>query len=234
MAFKCQVNDSEMWHKRLGHFHHKGLQFLQRNDMARGLPNLEEQFSTCKACLMGKQARFPFKESTWRATEKLQLIHSDLCGPQATPSLNGSRYFIIFIDDYTRMCWIYFMKQKLEVAKVFLKFKRWIENQSSCKIQVIRSDNGTEYTSQRFNSFCEEAGIEHQLTIPYSPQKNGVSERKNRTIMEMTRCLLHEKNLPKELWVEAANTTVFLLNKLPTRALEKNTPFEAWSGIKPL
>ena len=124
VAFKCQVNDSKIWHKRLGHFHHKGLQFLQRNDMVRGLPNLEEKFSTCNACLMGKQVRFPFKESTWRATEKLQPIHSDLCGPQATPSLNGSRYFIIFIDEYTRMCWIYFMKQKLEVAEVFLKFKR--------------------------------------------------------------------------------------------------------------
>ena len=89
--------------------------------MVRRLPNLEEKFSTCKACLMGKQVRFPFKESTWRATEKLQLIHSDLCGPQATPSLNGNRYFI---DDYTRMCWIYFMKQKLEVVEVFLNFKR--------------------------------------------------------------------------------------------------------------
>ena len=102
--------------------------------MARGLPNLEEQFSTYKACLMSKQARFPFKESTWRATKKLQLIYPDLCGPQETPSLNGNRYFIIFINDYTRMCGIYFMKQKLEVAEVFLKFKRWIENQSSCKI----------------------------------------------------------------------------------------------------
>ena len=89
------------------------------------------------------------------------------------------------------------MKQKLEVAEVFLKFKRWIENQSSCKIQVIRYDNDTEYTSQRFNSFCEEARIEHQLTVLYSQQQNGVSERKNRIIMEMTRCLLHEKNLPK-------------------------------------
>ena len=106
---------------------------MQRNDMARGLPNLEEQLSSCKACLMGKKVRFPFKESTWRVIKRLQQIHRDLIGPQVTP-LNGSRYFIIFIDDYTRMCWIYFMKQKLEFVEVFLKFKRWIENQSSCKI----------------------------------------------------------------------------------------------------
>lgn len=111
------------------------------SEMATGLPSLEEQITRCKVCLLGKQTRLPFKKSTWRATEKLQLIHIDLCGPQVNPSLNGSRYFITFIDDYTRMCWIYFMKQKLEVAEVFLKFKRWVENQSGGKIQVIRSDN---------------------------------------------------------------------------------------------
>lgn len=116
---------------------------MQKNEMATGLPNLEEHITRCKACLLGKQTRLPFKKSTWRATEKLQLIHTDLCGPQVIPSLNGNRYFIIFIDDYTRMCWIYFMKQKSEVAEVFQKFKKWVENQSGCKIQVIRSDNGT-------------------------------------------------------------------------------------------
>ena len=125
------------------------------------------------------------------------------------------------------------MKLKSEVAEVFRKFKRLVENQSGRKIQAIRSDNGTEYTSNKFNSFCEEAGIEHQLTTPYTPQQNGVSERKNRTIMEMTRCLLHEKNLPKKFWAEAASTSVFLLNRLPTRAVQKQIPFEAWYGVKP-
>lgn len=108
-----------------------------------------------------------------------------------------------------------------------MKFKAWIENQSACKIQVIRSDNGTEYTYDRFNSFCEEAGIEHQLTVPCSPQQNGVSERKNRTIMEMSRYLLHEEDLPKKFWAEAANKAVFLQNRLPTGAVEGKTPFDA-------
>ncbi|KAA3471209.1 Retrovirus-related Pol polyprotein from transposon TNT 1-94 [Gossypium australe] len=111
-----------------------------------------------------------FKNSTWRAKEKLQLIHIDLCGPQATPLLNDSRYFIIFIDDFTKIWWIYFMKQKFDVANVFFKYKIWVKNKSGCKIQVVRSDNGTKYTLQRFNTFCDEAGIKHQLTTPYSPQ----------------------------------------------------------------
>lgn len=100
-------------------------------------------------------------------------------------------------------------------------------------MQMIRSDNGTEYTSKKFNKFCEDTGVEHQLTAPYSPQQNGTAERKNRTIMEMARCLLHDKDLPKKFWAEAVNTAVFLLNRLPTKALQQKTPFEAWYGYKP-
>ena len=107
------------------------------------------------------------------------------------------------------MCWIYFLKQKSEVAQVFWKFKARVENESGCRIQTLRSDNGKEYNSESFNRFCEEAGIHHQLTTPYTPQQNGVSERRNRYMLEMTRCMLHEKNLPKQFWAEAANTSVF-------------------------
>jgi len=100
-------------------------------------------------------------------------------------------------------------------------------------IQALRSDNGKEYTSRQFTMFCEATDIERQLKTPYNPQQNGVSERKNRTIMEMVRCMLHEKGLPKEYWAEVANTAVFLLNRLPTKAVDGKTPFEAWYGYKP-
>ena len=198
-----------------------------------GLPSLEDCVSSCSACQYGKQFRPPFPQSNWRASQKLQLIHTDLGGPQPELSLKGSRYYIAFIDDFTRMCWIYFLRFKSEVAGVFWRFKTWIENQCDFKIQVIRSDNGKEYVSDQFNSFCEEAGIEHHLTTPYTPQQNGVVERKNRTIMEMARCMMHEKGLPKKFWAEAANTAVFLLNRLPTKAVQGKTPFEVWYGHKP-
>ena len=136
-------------------------------------------------------------DKAWRASEKLQLIHTDVCGPMKTPSLNGSKYFILFIDNYTRMCWVYFTKQKSEVAGVFQNFKALVENQANCSIKMLRSDNGTEYTSDKFDRFCVEAGIEHQLIVTYCPQQNGVSERKNRTVMEMARFLLFEKKIPK-------------------------------------
>ncbi|XP_021609063.1 uncharacterized protein LOC110612592 [Manihot esculenta] len=167
------------------------------------MASLEKEISSCNACQFGKQIRLPFAKIAWRASQKLQLVHTDLGG------------------------------FKSEVAGVFYRFKTWAKNQSKCKMMVLRSDNGKEYTSYQFNKFCEEARIEHQLTTPYTPQQNGVSERKNRTIMEMTRCLLHEKNLPKKFWAEAANTVIFLLNRLPTKALQKQTPYKAWYGHKP-
>ena len=165
--------------------------------------------------------------------KKLQLIHTDIAGPQRTPSLKGSLYYVAFIDDCTRMRWIYFLKHKSKVAQVFWKFKARVENESGCRIQTLRLDNGKEFTSESFNRFCKEAGIQHQLTTPYPLQQNGVSERRNRYILEMTRYMLHEKNLPKQFWVEAANTSVFLQNRLPTKALKDQTPFEAWYGYKP-
>ncbi|KAL2345957.1 hypothetical protein Fmac_007242 [Flemingia macrophylla] len=230
-----KVEDNTLvWHKRMGHFHHGALLYLRKNDLVRGLPELEEKSPVCAACQYGKQTRLPFpKGKSWRATNKLQLVHTDVGGPQKTPSLNGSKYYIAFIDDFSRMCWIYFMKNKTEVASIFYKFKAWVENQSGRKLQILRSDNGTEYTSDKFSKFCEDAGIEHQLTAPYTLQQNGVVERKNRTVLEMARCLLHDKDLPKKFWAEAASTSVFLLNRLPTKALSKSTPFEAWYGFKP-
>ncbi|KAL4318060.1 hypothetical protein GQ457_18G019390 [Hibiscus cannabinus] len=233
IAFPIKENITEVWHKRLGHYHHQGLLQMNFKMMTNDLPELDDQISSCKACQFGKQNRKPFPKSTWRATHKLQLIHTDVAGPQRTPSLKGSRYYIVFIDDFTRMCWIFFLKFKSEVAQVFWKFKARVENESCCKIQIVRSDNGKEYTSAEFNKFCEEAGIEHQLTAFYTPQQNGVSERRNRFIMEMSRCMLHEKNLPKKFWAEAANTAVFLQNRLPTKAVKDKTPFEAWYDHKP-
>ena len=157
------------------------------------------------------------------STQQFSQLHDS-----ASRSVN-----MIVMTGAARMCWIYFMKLKYEVADIFVKFKAWVETQSRCKMQVIRSDNGTKDTFEKFNKFCEDAGIEHQLTAPYTPQQNGVVERKNRTLMEMARSLLCDKGLPKKFWAEAVNTVVFLLNRLPTKALQKKTPFEAWYGYKP-
>ncbi|KAH9805142.1 hypothetical protein KPL71_002337 [Citrus sinensis] len=206
-AFPIKENITELWHKRLGHYHHQGLLQMKSKGMANDLPELDDYIQNCKACQFGKQSRRPFPKATWRATKKLQLVHTDIAGPQRMPSLNGSLYYVVFIDDFTRMCWIFFLKHKSEVAQVFWNFKARVENESGCRIQTLRSDNGKEYTFGAFNHFCEEAGIQHQLTTPYTPQQNGVSEKEQIYIGDDT--------------------------MLPTRAVRDKTPFEAWYGYKP-
>ncbi|KAA3472441.1 Cysteine-rich RLK (RECEPTOR-like protein kinase) 8 [Gossypium australe] len=113
-------------------------------------------------------------------------------------------------------------KHKSEVAQVFLKFKATTEIETGYKLKTIRSDNRAEYTSAQFQALCTDAGIKHQLTNVYTPQQNGASEKRNKSLMEMARCLLFEKNMPKTLWAEVVNTAVYLQNRLPTK--ERNQP----------
>nr|KYP68962.1 Retrovirus-related Pol polyprotein from transposon TNT 1-94 [Cajanus cajan] len=170
---------------------------------------------------------------TWRAKNLLELIHTDICGPMRTSSLHNNRYFILFIDDFSRMTWVYFIKEKSEVFGILKKFKTLVEKQSGKQIKVLRSDRGKEYTSHEFDKFCEDEGIEQKLTVSYSPQQNGVSERKNRTVMEMARSMLKEKGLPNTFWAEVVYTAVYILNRCPTRTVQDKTLIEAWSGKKP-
>ncbi|RVW14603.1 Retrovirus-related Pol polyprotein from transposon RE1 [Vitis vinifera] len=233
-VFSAKIDESVVWHKRYGHFNLKSLRFMQEAGMVEDMPEISVNAQTCESCELGKQQRQPFPQNmSKRATHKLELIHSDICGPMSTTSLSNNVYFALFIDDFSRMTWVYFLKTKSQVLSMFKSFKKMVETQSGQNVKVLRTDNGGEYTSKEFSVFCQEAGIVHQLTAPYSPQQNGVSERKNRTVMEMARCMLFEKKLPKLLWAEAVNTSVYLLNRLPTKSVQSKTPIEAWSGVKP-
>ncbi|KAK4388734.1 Retrovirus-related Pol polyprotein from transposon TNT 1-94 [Sesamum angolense] len=233
-AMKAQEDQSWLWHRRLGHFNFQGLKILHQKKMMTDLPQIQAVEGACEACLQGKQHKKSFPSGTsWRAKAVLELIHTDVCGPMRTPSHEQNIYFILFIDDYSRMTWVYFMREKFEVFKVFKKFKNLVEKQSGRSIKVLRSDRGKEYNNSKFDKFCEEEGIEHQTTVSYNPQQNGVSERKNRTVMEMARSMLQEKHLSKAFWAEAVYTAVYLLNRCPTKAVQNMTPIEAWSGKKP-
>jgi transposase InsO family protein len=190
-------NDSCLWHKRLGHLNYNSLKLLYQKKMVYGLPIIEEKSGVCEGCMLGKHHRQPFpKGGAWRAKQVLELVHTDVCGPMNTLSHGKNRYFILFIDDFTRMTWVYFMRQKSEVFVIFKKFKAFIEKQSGRFIKMLRSDRGKEYTSNEFHKFCEDEGVERQLTVGYTPQQNGVSERKNQTVMEMAKSMLFEKGLP--------------------------------------
>ena len=143
--------------------------------------------------------------------------------------LSGYEYYVTFIDDYSRKTWIYFLKNKSEVLRKFKEFKALVENCSERIIKTLRSNNGGEYTSKEFESFCKEAGIKRELTTPYNPQQNGVTERKNRAIMEAVKTMIHDQDLPMHLWVEAARTVVYVQNRLSHSALGFKTPEEMYT-----
>jgi transposase InsO family protein len=140
------------------------------------------------------------------------LIHSDVCGPMTVASLNGYLYYVLFIDAHSRKTWIYFLKTKDGVLARFQEFKAQVENLTGRRIKVLRSDNGGEYTSRDFSYFCIEAGIKREYTVPHNPQQNGVAERKNITVIEATKEMIHDHNLPMILWAEASMTTVYVQN----------------------
>jgi hypothetical protein len=148
-------------------------------------------------------------------------------------SISGYVYYVSFIDDYSRKTWIYLLKSKDEVFNKFKEFKALIENLSERNIKILRSDNGGEYTSKEFLSFCRDVGIKRELTTPYNPQQNSVAERKNIMIMEAVRTMIHDQDLPMCLWVEATMAAVYVQNRLSHSALGFKAPKEMFTGKKP-
>ncbi|GJS05933.1 integrase [Tanacetum coccineum] len=230
----CKQESTEVWHQRYGHLYVKGLQLLSNKDMVEGLPTIKELSHMCEGCALGKQSRrsFPVGKAK-RAEARLEVVHADICGPMRTESHAGSRYFLLFVDDYSRMCWVYFLKSKSEAFDFFKKFKALAENQCNRKLKILRTDRGGEFLSNEFSRFCDEYGIKRELTAPYTPEQNGIAERKNRTIVEMARSMLKTKNLEDEFWAEAVATAVYLINISPTKAVWNVTPYEAWYESKP-
>lgn len=227
-------DNTHLWHCRYGHLSFKGLKTLQHKEMVKGLPVMKMPSKLCTDCMIGKQHRKSIpKKSLWRATHKLQLVHSDLCGPITPASSSGKRYLITFIDDYSRKVWVSFLSEKSHALEAFKIFKSSVEKETGCSIKGLRTDRGGEFTSHEFTAFCSEHGINRQLTAAYTPQQNGVAERKNRTIMNMVRSMLSGKKVPKCFWPEAVNWIVHVLNRSPTLVVKDKTPEEAWSNHKP-
>lgn len=225
---------SWLWHSRLGHVNFQAMLQMSKNGMARGLPEIVKPADVCKGCLMSKQTRISFpSQSNFVAKERLELIHADICGPVSPATPSGNRYFLLFVDDYSRAMWIYMLKTKDQAFEYFKKFKAQVEKETSLQIKMLRTDRGGEFCSKIFTNYCEEMGIIRHFTAPYSPQQNGVVERRNRTVVAMGRSLLKERNLPTYMWGEAVRYAVYLLNRLPTKAVLGETPYEAWSKKKP-
>ncbi|KAK4390531.1 Retrovirus-related Pol polyprotein from transposon TNT 1-94 [Sesamum angolense] len=198
----CDDN-TKLWHMRLGHLSEHGMTELQKRNMLHGVKSCKLDF--CKFCVFGKQTKVSFTTGKYKTEGILDYVHSDMWGPTREQSLGGYLYYVIFIDDFSRKVWVYFLKQKSEV---FAKFKLWkaeVENQTGRKIKYLRSDNGTEYIDSQFQKFCEEHGIQRHFSVRKAPQQNGVAEMMNMSLTEKARCLRLNAGLPKSFWTEAVS-----------------------------
>ena len=184
----------------------------------------------CETCVEAKLTRSSF-QSVKRHTEPLDLIHSDICDLKLVQTRGGNKYFIIFVDDSTKYCYVHLLKSKDDAIKKFVLYKNEVENKLNKKIKVLRRDRGGEYELP-FVDFCAQHGIIHETTTLYSPQSNGVAEQKNRTLKEIMNAMLINCGIPQNMWGEAILSTNYLLNKVPTKQAKK-TPYELWKGIKP-
>ncbi|KAL8097695.1 hypothetical protein AgCh_030709 [Apium graveolens] len=174
----------------------------------------------------------PFSGHGERAADFLGLVYTDVCGPISTQVMGGFSYFITFIDDRSRFRYVYLMKHKSEAFEKFKEYKHEVEKQTKHSIITLRSDRGGEYMNGEFLDYLKENGIVSQWTPPYTAQLNGVSERRNRTLLDMVRSMMSYANLPVFLWGYALETSTYLLNKVPSKSVPQ-TPYEIWKERKP-
>lgn len=213
-------------HRRLGH-----IPFMKLGQLYPSLyGKVDKGKLVCDACEFGKHIRSSYLLSDNRSAKPFQTIHSDVWGPSGVVSINGYRYFVTFIDCCTRTTWLYVLRNKNDVFECFRDFHNLVMNQYNAQLQIFRTDNGTEYVNKLFDEYLSSFGIIHQTTCPGASEQNGLAERKNRHLLEVTRCLMMEMNVPKFLWGEAAMTAAYLINRMPTRVLGDKTPIECLTG----
>jgi len=235
---ECAVVQSECsellkWHERLGHLNGKDLLKLIRSG---AMPPVDisdaEKLLRCEVCLKGKMTALPFAKGRVPCAETLKIVHTDVVGPFRTESLGRAKYFITFIDDSTRWCEVYFLRQKSGVFEAFIIYQKRVEKQTGMKVKCLQSDNGREYCNAEFDKYLADQGIVRRLTILHTPEQNRVAERMNRTLLDMARCLLLQSGLSASFWSEAVATACHIRNRCPTSSLNGSIPFEKWTGEK--
>ena len=219
------LNKHALWHARVGHPHVKALNLM--------VPGVVFENKNCEACILGKHCRTVFQKSTTVYENCFDLVHSDVWTAPCL-SRDSYKYFVTFIDEKSKYTWLTLIQTKDRVLDAFRNFQTYVTNHYHAKIKILRSDNGGEYTSNAFKQHLSQYGILHQTSCPYTPQQNGVAERKNRHLMEVARSLMFQSNVPKRFWSDAVATACYLINRTPTKILNEKAPFEVLNKYKPV
>ncbi|GKB13100.1 retrovirus-related pol polyprotein from transposon TNT 1-94 [Tanacetum coccineum] len=225
---KASKTKSWLWHRRLSHLNFGAINHLARHGLVRGLPKLKfEKDHLCSACALGKSSKKPHKpKSEDTNQEKLYLLHMDLCGPMRVASVNGKKYILVIVDDYSRFTWVKCLRSKDEAPTFIINFLKMIQVRLKETVRRIRTDNGTEFVNQTLREYYEKVGISHETSVARSPQQNGVVERRNRTLIEAARTMLIYAKAPLFLWAEAVATACYTQNRSMIRRRHDKTPYE--------
>ena len=193
-----QGSKEEVWHRRFGHLGVRNLQKLAKDELVSGYDyDVSKQIGFCESCTEGKHYRSQFPTvGGQRSKEPLGLVHSDVCGKMNAKSLSGAEYFLTFIDDCTRYVWVYVLKRKDQVFETFLEWKALVEKSTCQNLKVLRTDNGGKYTSTEFQQYLKKEGVRHELTVPKTPEQNGVAQNPSRNSeIHVGRCKVTAKIL---------------------------------------
>ncbi|UYV67852.1 hypothetical protein LAZ67_5002251 [Cordylochernes scorpioides] len=222
-------NMLQLWHERFGHQNKRHVQkWLKEQGIDAVMDN-----EPCEACIYGKQHRLSFvSREQYASTQPGNLIHVDVCGPMQEVSKGGMRYFVCFKDDFTKYRSVYFLKEKSQVIEKLEQFL--LETKTTGHIvKEILTDGGKEFVNKETSKITNKYGINHRITMPYTPQQNGSAERENRTLIEAARSMIYAKNMSLKLWAEAVNTATYVLNRTGPTQIEGKTPYELWFDKKP-
>ncbi|CAM8901423.1 unnamed protein product [Rhodiola kirilowii] len=221
----------QTWHHRMGHMSFERMHTF----LYKYIPYLHGKTKEvyCGVCPLAKQSRLKFSLSDHMSTDIFDMIHCDVWGPFTTETMSGAQYFLTIVDDKSRGVWTYLMKRKSEVTDLLIQFFAMVDTQFAKKIKVLRSDNGGEFFSARLCSFLGMKGCIHQSSCAYTPQQNGVVERKHRHILDVARALRIQANVPKSFWGDCVLTATYILNRTPTPLLDGRTAYEILFGLPP-
>ncbi|GJT43127.1 retrovirus-related pol polyprotein from transposon TNT 1-94 [Tanacetum coccineum] len=224
---KASKTKSWLWHRRLSHLNFGAINHLARHGLVRGLPKLKfEKDHLCSACAMGKSKKKPHKpKSEDTNQEKLYLLHMDLCGPMRVASVNGKKYILVIVDDYSRFTWVKCLRSKDEAPDFIIKFLKMIQVRLKVPVRRIRTDNGTKFVNQTLREYYEKVGISHETYVARSPQQNGVVERCNCKLIESARIMLIYAKAPLFLWAEAVATACYTQNCSIIHLRQGKTPY---------
>ncbi|GJU07622.1 putative ribonuclease H-like domain-containing protein [Tanacetum coccineum] len=224
---KASKTKSWLWHRRLSHLNFGAINHLARHGLVRGLPKLKfEKDHLCSACALGKSTKKPHKpKSEDTNQEKLYLLHMDLCGPMRVASVNGKKYILVIVDDYSQFTWVKCLRSKDEAPAFIINFLKMIQVRLKETVRRIRTYNGTEFVNQTLREYYEKVGISHETSVARSPQQNGVVERRNHTLIEAARTMLIYAKAPLFLWAEAVATACYTQNHSMIRRRHGKTPY---------